>query len=59
MGWQVIVALVIAVPVLLIPVVLVWYINFGGIYVAIKEARARKAAKRETKEQLATQPTRR
>ncbi|MBM2824346.1 MAG: hypothetical protein HW402_10 [Dehalococcoidales bacterium] len=45
MEWQVIVALVLAIPVILIPVALVWYINIGGIYVAIKEARARRAAR--------------
>ncbi len=44
MEWQVILALVLAIPILLIPVALVWYINIGGIYVAIKEARARRAA---------------
>lgn len=46
MEWQVIVALVIAVPVILFPVALVWYINIGGIYKAIKKAQARRAARR-------------
>lgn len=59
MAWQTIVALVIMVPVLLIPVALIWYINVGGMYIAIKEARARKAAKKETVDQLSTQPTKR
>ena len=40
MEWQVIVALVVAVPVILFPVVLIWYMNIGGIYAAIKERRA-------------------
>ena len=40
----VILALVFAIPLMLIPVALVWYINIGGIYAAIKEARERKAA---------------
>jgi hypothetical protein len=44
MEWQVIVALVIAVPVILFPAAFVWYLNFGGIYSAIKEARRRRAA---------------
>ncbi len=39
----IILALVFAIPLMLIPVALVWYINIGGIYAAIKEARARKA----------------
>lgn len=43
MEWQLILALVLAIPVLLIPLALVWYINVGGIYLAIKEARARRA----------------
>ncbi|MGD9118541.1 MAG: hypothetical protein PVJ08_07425 [Dehalococcoidia bacterium] len=44
MEWQIIVALVIAIPIILLPVALIWYINIGGIYSAIKEARARRAA---------------
>jgi hypothetical protein len=44
MEWQFIVALVIAIPIILFPVAFVWYLNIGGIYAAIREARARKAA---------------
>ncbi len=44
MEWQIIVALVIAIPIILFPVAFIWYINFGGIYLAIKEARAKRAA---------------
>ena len=43
MEWQVIVALVVAVPIILFPVVLIWYMNIGGIYTAIKERRAVRA----------------
>ena len=43
MEWQIIVALVVVIPVILIPVLFVWYLNIGGIYAAIKEARARQA----------------
>jgi len=39
MEWQLILALVIAIPIILIPVVLVWYLNIGGIYAAIREGR--------------------
>jgi len=42
MEWQVVIALVVAIPIILIPVVFVWYLNIGGIYAAIKEARARR-----------------
>ncbi len=45
MEWQIILALVLAIPVMLIPVALIWYINIGGIYLAIQEARERRAAR--------------
>ena len=45
MEWQIIVALVIAIPIILFPVVFVWFLNIGGIYAAIKEARARRVAR--------------
>ena len=54
MEWQIIVALFIAVPVILIPVVFVWFLIFGGIYAALKEARTRAAQT----EALANQPVR-
>jgi hypothetical protein len=47
MEWQIIVALVIAIPVILFPVAFIWFINFGGIYMAIKEARARRATRKK------------
>jgi hypothetical protein len=47
MEWQIIVALVVAIPIILLPVAFVWYLNMGGIYVAIKEARARRAAQKK------------
>ena len=43
MQWEFIVALVIAIPIILFPVAFVWYLNIGGIYAAIKKARARRA----------------
>jgi len=45
MQWEFIVALVIAIPIILFPAAFVWYLNIGGIYAAIKEARERKAAR--------------
>jgi hypothetical protein len=48
MQWQVIVALVIAIPIILFPVALVWYLNLGGLVQAVREARqARVARKKE------------
>jgi hypothetical protein len=45
MEWQIIVALVVAIPIILFPVAFVWYLNIGGIFTAIKEARARRVAR--------------
>ena len=47
MEWQIVVALVIAIPIILFPVAFVWYLNVGGIFSAIKEARARRVAHKE------------
>jgi len=47
MEWQVILAVVLAVPIILFPVAFVWYLNIGGIVAAAKEARKRKATIRE------------
>lgn len=44
MEWQFVVALVIAIPIILFPAAYVWYLNIGGIYAAIKAARARRVA---------------
>jgi len=45
MEWQIIVALVIAVPVILSPAAFVWYLNIGGVLAVVKEL-ARKRAKK-------------
>jgi len=47
MEWGFIVALVLAVPIILFPVAFVWYLNIGGVYAAVKEARKRRAAREE------------
>ena len=49
MNVELIVALVIAIPVVLFPVAFVWYINFGGIIHAVREARAARAKKAAAK----------
>jgi hypothetical protein len=43
MQWEFIVALVIAIPLILFPAAFVWYLNVGGLFTAIKEARAKRA----------------
>ena len=46
MDWQVIVALAIAVPVILLPVALVWYLNGAGICRAFQTAMEKRRATR-------------
>ena len=53
MQWEFIVALVITIPIILIPVAFVWYLNIGGIYAAIKEARERQVARVKKSGELA------
>jgi hypothetical protein len=49
MQWEIIVALVIAVPVILFPAAFVWYLNLGGLMKLFQTRKAR-AAKKETVE---------
>jgi hypothetical protein len=44
-----IVALVLAIPVVLFPAAYVWYLNIGGIVKAVREARAARARKAAAK----------
>ena len=44
MEWQFIVAMVIAIPLILFPAAFVWYLNIGGLFTAMKEARAKRVA---------------
>ena len=44
MQWELIIALILAIPVILFPAAFVWFLNVGGIYAAIQEAKARRAA---------------
>ena len=45
MQWQLIVALVVAIPVILFPVAFVWYLNIGGIVQAVREVKAAREKK--------------
>ncbi len=49
MHWEFIVALIIAIPIILFPVAFIWYLNVGGIYAAVREARKRRAAREQQK----------
>lgn len=50
MDWQIIVALMIAVPVILFPVALIWYVNIGGFIAAFREAREKRASRKVASE---------
>lgn len=43
MEWQIIVALVVIIPVILVPVLFVWFLNIGGMYAILKRIRGRRA----------------
>ena len=45
MQWELVVALVVVIPIILFPAAFVWYLNIGGIYAAIKEARKTRAVR--------------
>lgn len=53
MHWEFIVVLIIAIPVILFPVAFVWYMNAGGIYKSIQEARKRRATREQVKKMMA------
>ena len=45
MEWQLIVALIVAIPVILLPVAFVWFLNVSGIYTVIRETRRKRIAR--------------
>jgi len=45
MEWYIILAIVLAIPVVLLPVLLIWYLNASGIYTVIRETMKRRAAR--------------
>ena len=49
MEWQFMALIMLAIPVILFPAAFVWYLNIGGIYAAIKEARKRKAEAKKSR----------
>ena len=48
MDWRIILAMAIALPIILLPATLMWYLNISGIYQVIKDKR-RKAARVESR----------
>jgi len=54
MQTELIIALVIAIPVILVPVAFVWFLNISGLFTVLKESRAReKRRAKARKEALA------
>ena len=45
MEWQIILALVLGIPIILVPAALVWYFNASGIFTVIRETRKRRIAR--------------
>ena len=42
-----IIVLLITIPVIMFPVALIWYLNIGGIYLAIREATIKSKARKK------------
>jgi hypothetical protein len=47
MQWELVAALVIAIPIVLFPIAYIWYLNLGGIVAAIKEAREARVVRKK------------
>ena len=47
MEWQVILAVVLIIPIILLPLALVWYLNVSGLYRVIIDARRRQRRRAE------------
>jgi hypothetical protein len=53
MHWEFIVVLIIAIPIILFPVIFIWwYMNAGGIYRAIQESRKRRRTAQEQEKKM-------
>jgi len=50
MEWRVIVAMLVAIPIILLPAAFVWYFNIGGLFAALKERRRQRKTIREVEE---------
>ena len=52
MEWYIILALVLAIPVVIIPAVFVWYLNVSGIYTVVRETQKRRVARKKRRREL-------
>ena len=46
MEWQIVIALVAAIPIILFPAAFVWYLNIGGLIKVWQEAREKRRVKK-------------
>ena len=53
MEWQIIVVLAVVVPLILFPVVFIWYVNIGGLIAALRERQKVKATVKERSREIA------
>lgn len=50
MEWQIVVAIVLGIPLVLVPVTLVWYLNVSGLYQVLRATRERQKRRAEALE---------
>jgi len=56
MAWQIILAVVLGIPMIVLPIAFVWYMNVSGLYKVLRDARARQkrqVAREEKREAMA------
>ena len=56
MAWQIILAIVLGIPMIVLPIAFVWYMNVSGLYQVLRDARARQkrqVAREEKREAMA------
>ncbi len=46
MDWQIFIAMIVAIPIILLPVAFLWYLNAGGIFKSLKARREARANKK-------------
>ena len=45
MEWEFIIVLVFAIPIILLPVAYIWYLNVGGIFSIVREVRRKRSSR--------------
>lgn len=55
MPWQIVVAVVLAIPVILIPVAFAWYLNLGGIPSMLRKALTSRVAQKKEPVEVQTE----